>query len=334
MKAIFLVKEKGVLELRDLPSTYPEEDEVLIKIKHVILLRDDITNSSPLLQEIIPGRYFVGEVVGTGPRVKEIKTGEIVTSTPYFPCEECSECQSDNPQFCLKPKIPGYNAPGVTQEYVKVREKYVVRLPVELPLEIGAFVPLVAELLSFLPCQVEYGASAVISCKEIEHVLFAYILLNIGIWNVLMLSSHPRLRTFIREHSGIFYTEDISTLLGFAKELQEKPKLLFELSENVESLRTLLKITPQDAEVKIPWKEAEKDLIESGIIKEAITKNIRLNWNRQLPTPFHSRKSLNLTLTRKINFLDFVTHQFNFNDLNGFNLSSLKEPAIFFVKIQ
>ncbi|MGB9824310.1 MAG: alcohol dehydrogenase catalytic domain-containing protein [Candidatus Hydrothermia bacterium] len=334
MKAIFLVKEKGSLELRDIPSIYPEDDEILVKTKYVILLRDNLTSFFPFVQEIVPGRYFVGEVVGTGPGVKKIRTGEVVTSLPYFPCDECCECQNDNAQYCFKPIIPGYNTPGVCQEYVKVREKYAVPLPVEVPLEIGAFVPLVTELLSFLPNQVEYGASAVISCKGIEHVLFTYILLNTGIWNVLVLSSHPRLRTFIKEHSGIFYTEDISTLYGLARELPEKPEILFEFSESIENLRALLKIAPQDAEVKIPWKEAEKDLMEIGIIKEAITRNVKLNWIKRFPTLLHSRKSLNFLLTGKINFLDFVTHQFNFNDLNGFNLSSVKEPVIFLIKMQ
>lgn len=332
MKTAYLGKEN--FEIREIPTPSPQDDEVLVRVKFALITNEDWEITSFQTQEGILGKYFVGEVVGTGPKVKKVTTGEIVSAFPTQPCGECIQCRGDNQFFCEKPRILGYNSHGILSEYTKIRESHIIKIPTEVPTELGVFVPLIANLITLIPQKNEYGITAILTADEIEHIIFTHILLNCGIWQVVLLSNHNRLRTFVRNASRIYYTEDSTNLYGMVNELVEKPKLAFELTGDQRNLKCLLKAMPANTTVILWNKFRQKLSYDSEVLTEGTNKELNLTLANRIPSSFHTNKSIKLILMRELNLQDFITHQINLSDLSQINLQSIREPVLILVRIQ
>lgn len=334
MKAAFLVKERTNFEIREIPTPSPQDDEVLVRVKYALITNEDWEITAFQGQEGIAGRYFVGEVVGAGPKVKNVTTGEIVSAFPAQPCGECIECKRDNQPFCEKPKILGYNTQGILSEYIKVRENYLIKIPTEIPLELGVFVPLVSSLATLIPHKIEYGITSILTADNIEHIIFSHILLNCGIWQIALLSNHNRLRTFVREASRIYYTEESSNLYGIVNDLIEKPKLSFELTGDQRNLKCLIRAMPADTTIIIWNKFRQKISYEPEVLGECTNKELNLTLANRIPSSFHSNKAIKLILLHELNLQDFVTHNINLSDFSKVNIQSIREPVLMLVRMQ
>lgn len=128
------------------PVPEPGPDEVLIKIKLASVCGTDfhITNwdewsAARIKPPLIYGHEFCGHIEKTGENVTHLKPGEYVSAEMHLVCGECHQCQRGNFHICEQSQIFGIDRDGCYAQFMKIPAKQVVKLPVTIPFEYGAF---------------------------------------------------------------------------------------------------------------------------------------------------------------------------------------------------
>lgn len=91
-----------------------------------------------------PGHEFAGWIVDPGD--SGFAAGDAVCAPEIVPCGECPACRSGRGNLCaqLCSASPGLSMDGAYTEYIRVRSRYLRRIPDGMPLELGAIVEPVA----------------------------------------------------------------------------------------------------------------------------------------------------------------------------------------------
>jgi uncharacterized zinc-type alcohol dehydrogenase-like protein len=130
----------------------PRPDEVLIDIKFCGICHSDLHQ---VLDEwggstfpMVPGHEIAGIVSKVGDKVTKFKAGDHVgVGCMVDSCGECKSCKDGLEQYCEKGNVLTYNAleyDGKTPTYggyskqITVKERFVVRIPKEIPLDKAA----------------------------------------------------------------------------------------------------------------------------------------------------------------------------------------------------
>ncbi|MGB9629415.1 MAG: zinc-binding dehydrogenase, partial [Thermodesulfobacteriota bacterium] len=78
-----------------------------------------------------------GIIAEVGPEVKDWKVGDRVTINPFLTCGKCINCLSGNSQICLSRHVIGIHTEGGLAEFLKIHEKNLIRLPLNIPFDQG-----------------------------------------------------------------------------------------------------------------------------------------------------------------------------------------------------
>ena len=128
------------LELRDdipMPAVGPKD--VLVKVKYCGVCGSDVhffetDNDGYMLfpghtkLPVVIGHEFSGEVVETGPEVKNVKVGDLVTVEEMLWCGECIPCRAGYLNQCRQLEELGFTLNGAFAEYVVAHSKYAWKL--------------------------------------------------------------------------------------------------------------------------------------------------------------------------------------------------------------
>ncbi|WP_275465910.1 L-threonine 3-dehydrogenase [Streptomyces noursei] len=141
MKALVKQKAEPGLWLMDVPEPEVGPGDVLIKVLRTGICGTDLhirawdgwaqqAVSAPLTV----GHEFVGEVVGTGRDVADIKAGDLVSGEGHLVCGSCRNCQAGRRHLCRATVGLGVGRDGAFAEYVALpaANVWVHRVPVDL----------------------------------------------------------------------------------------------------------------------------------------------------------------------------------------------------------
>jgi D-arabinitol dehydrogenase (NADP+) len=141
MRAIRIERPNQV-EVVDLPTPRPGDNEVLIKVMasgicgtDIHILRGEYLGDYP----VIPGHEFSGIIEQVGGGVTRFEVGDRVAVEPNIACDNCENCLHNRHNFCLNWQAIGVTRPGGMAQYVTAPEKSVFDIE-DLPFECGAFV--------------------------------------------------------------------------------------------------------------------------------------------------------------------------------------------------
>lgn len=130
----------------------PQQDDVLIDIKYCGICHSDVhqvrnewgNSSFPM----VPGHEIAGIVSKVGEKVTHFKPGDRVgVGCMVNSCQECASCMEGLEQYCEKKMVLTYNDfefDGTTPTYggyserITVPERFVLRIPDDLPLDKAA----------------------------------------------------------------------------------------------------------------------------------------------------------------------------------------------------
>src|SRR5687767_11384846 len=152
---VTFAREKGAVELRDVPVPDIGPDDVLLEVGAVGVCGSDLhmwtcQHSWPVNYPCVLGHEFAGVVQSVGERVAGWKAGDRVVS------ETAAVIDPNNPmsrrgQYNLDPTRKGYGAAinGAMTKFVRVPARILHRVPENLPLEVAALTE---------PCCVAYNA--------------------------------------------------------------------------------------------------------------------------------------------------------------------------------
>ncbi len=130
----------------------PGPNDVLIKIEYCGVCHSDIHQARDewggSIFPMVPGHEIAGTVTQVGAKVTKYKVGDHVGVGCFVDsCRECGNCRDGLEQYCDQGMIGTYNATekdGKTPTYggysaqIVVDEKYVLRIPQNLPLDKAA----------------------------------------------------------------------------------------------------------------------------------------------------------------------------------------------------
>lgn len=147
MKGIQLTAP-GQYQLRnDLPLPEPGPLEVRLRVAAAGICGTDvhICAGDPSMNGLIAppvtlGHEFCGHVDKLGPGVdpKALPLGTYVSAEMHEVCRECPACRSGAYHACATARIRGINLNGAFAEFVVVSAGNVVKLPAQLPIQVGA----------------------------------------------------------------------------------------------------------------------------------------------------------------------------------------------------
>lgn len=129
------------LLLQDIEQPRPGSGEVLIEVGYTGICGTDLheflrpTFSNP---PVVLGHETSGTIVELGAGVASHKVGERVTVIPMDFCGECYYCHRAMYHLCEKPGWVGFTRGGAFARYMAVPARLAVRLPDNVPLEVGA----------------------------------------------------------------------------------------------------------------------------------------------------------------------------------------------------
>lgn len=150
MKALLKTSpEKGLTFSSNQPlPQLNSKGDVLIRVRATAICGTDVDiyrSDADLIRRmkkafpVIIGHEFCGEVVEVGEDVGRVKPGDYVSSEMHIICGECYNCRTGNGHVCINTVIKGIDDHGCFAEYVVVPASNVVKLPDDLPEDVGAF---------------------------------------------------------------------------------------------------------------------------------------------------------------------------------------------------
>ena len=142
MKALAVLENEklGVIDLEK-----PENvtgDEVLVKVVYSGLCGSDFPRMFEHQAKFFPvvlGHEFSGVVEKVGEKVHKLAVGDKVSCIPLKPCFKCEACDEGNYSLCKNYGFIGSRENGGMEEYVKIPEINLQKLPEKFDLLQGAF---------------------------------------------------------------------------------------------------------------------------------------------------------------------------------------------------
>jgi len=138
MKAVLLNKtcpiEEKPLEMADLPTPTPKDNQILVKVSVCGACHTDLDEAegrlTPTKSPIVPGHQIVGTVADKAKGATKFKMGDRVGITwLYWACGNCNYCKTGRENLCGKAKWTGKDADGGYAEYMVIAEDFAYPLP-------------------------------------------------------------------------------------------------------------------------------------------------------------------------------------------------------------
>lgn len=138
MKALTLTKpapiENKPLQLTDLPTPEPADNEILLKVSLCGACHTDLDEAEGRLaatkSPVVPGHQVVGTVADKGKYVTRHNKGDRVGVTwLYFSCGKCALCRTGQENLCKVAKWTGKDADGGYAEYMTIEQDFAYPLP-------------------------------------------------------------------------------------------------------------------------------------------------------------------------------------------------------------
>jgi threonine dehydrogenase-like Zn-dependent dehydrogenase len=149
LAAVFEGNGQLSLMQRPIPKIV-DNDDIILKVGGVGICGSDlhilhVPPKHPAKTGVIMGHEFAGQVVDFGSAVRGIEAGDRVAVDPNPPCGTCTMCRKGFPNACLvafdNPDAPGPGWPytpgqwwdGGMAEFVRVKPRYIYKLPDTIP---------------------------------------------------------------------------------------------------------------------------------------------------------------------------------------------------------
>lgn len=179
MQALVYSPQDG-LEVREVSIRAPRGQEIRVKVRASGVCHSDlhmIDGDWPVEERMVPGHEASGIVESIGDDVSGLAVGDRVVLSWFPPCGDCLACQRGQEWLCTGNMCNEHRLPdgstalaldgeeiypfigvGALAEYVVVPQSAAVRVPDELPFEIGALIG----------CSVATGVGAVLNTADVQ----------------------------------------------------------------------------------------------------------------------------------------------------------------------
>lgn len=210
MRASFLV-EPGVIEMREMDTPTPDDDQVLVKVSAVGVCGSDVhfyahgnIGTMIMNKPFVLGHELSGTITAVGKDVDPSRIGKRVAVEPQRPCRTCKQCRAGRYNLC--PEIIFYAVPhvnGAFTEYVTIQNDFAFDLPDNVSFEAGALLePLSVAIWSCQRAQISVGSRVLITGAGPIGVIVAQTAKAFGASEVIITDTVESRRTFALSHGA------------------------------------------------------------------------------------------------------------------------------------
>ena len=252
MKTLIKQYAEPGIWLGEAPVPKPGINDVLIKIKKTAICGTDIHiyKWDDWAKKTIPvpmtiGHEYVGEVVGFGSNVQDVKLGEIVSGEGHLVCGHCRNCRAGRRHLCPNTMGVGVNRPGCFAEYLCIPVTNVWHSAPGIPLDIQAiFDPFGNATHTALSFDL-LGEDVLITGAGPIGSMAAAIASHAGARNVVITDVNPY-RLNLAKEMGVTRAVDVSkeNITDVMKELDMKEgfDVGLEMSGNASALNSMISV--------------------------------------------------------------------------------------------
>jgi len=139
MQAVRYLGPKQDFQLRAVNIPAPSAGQVRVRIAACGVCRTELHLRDGLLdlgrRDFTVGHEIAGTIDAVGEDVSPARIGERVVIYYYEGCGNCRTCRDGDEQLCPSPRAqPGFTSDGGYAEYITVRARNCVKLPLDFPL--------------------------------------------------------------------------------------------------------------------------------------------------------------------------------------------------------
>ena len=317
MKQAILERPKKIV-FREVEKPKVTDGEVLVKVERIGICGSDIKayyGKHPYIKcPIVQGHEFSGVVAEVGPQVRSLNVNDKVTVRPQLVCGQCYLCKQGDYNICENLKVIGCQADGAAQEYLKVNESVVMKLPQKMSFEEGAMVEPVAVAVHAVG-----KASQIKGCKVL--VLGAGTIGNLtaqvakakGAVEV-MITDLSNYRLKIARECGVDYTVNVreTDLLNYVKKHfgPGKADVIFECVGEEETINQAIKVARKGSEIIVVGVFDEKPKTDVGLIQDWELKVIGSLMYKE----DDYKTAIRFISQRKINLKPLMSRTFSFEE--------------------
>jgi L-iditol 2-dehydrogenase len=193
MKAVFVTTHDGVI-VKDVPEPYPQEDEIVVRMKVCGLCGSDLekTTSSYGMPSTRLGHEPVGEITRIGEKVKGFEVLERVFIHHHVPCYSCYYCLRGAQTMCDTYQQNNIEPCGLSEEFLvsplHLQRGGVLKLPKEISDEEASLIePLACCIRALNKCEIRSADDIVILGAGPVGMMHALLARNAGAGRVILI---------------------------------------------------------------------------------------------------------------------------------------------------
>lgn len=326
MKAV-VFEDKEVASYKEVDEPRIEDNEVLIKVKYcgicgtdIALYRGDMPYMTIGMQNypLIPGHEWSGEVVKTGPGVKNLKKGDRVTGDVTIGCTKCRNCMEGRFNLCPNRYEVGCyrNRQGGMAEYIAMPERHTYKFSENIDFMGGAIVePLATAVHGLARKKIGYDENILITGTGLIGILAAQVA-QLNKSSRVILSGRTRSKLDAARESGV---ENIINIReNDIKQELKKMGLLddidfcVECSGNINALKQCIELVKAGGDISIIG--FYENFTEVVNFDDISIKNLEIHG--VLASPNFFRPTLNLLEKNLINYKPLISKVFELGEIN------------------
>jgi len=315
----FYFKDNNFTEIES-PINQLDDYQVRIEMKNCGICGSDIhyylhgeNGGRKILEPLILGHEFAGQIIELGPQVFNLKMGDRVVVNPALPCEECSYCKSNKNNLCENGSFFGSAAKlphtqGAFREHIEIFQSQCHKIEQDINFEHAAFAEPLAVAFHATSLVNNYKNKKIIisGCGPIG-LLILKILTNLtDLENLFVIDVNDNVLKAAK-NIGIINSVNIITDNEFLKDHSNFFDIAFEASGNVNSINNIINLLSKSGQV------IQIGNMPGGLIgieyNKLMLKELNFTGSYRFNSEFN--KAVNAINNKIFDFSDMLTHKFN-----------------------
>ena len=318
MKSFYL-KNSSFIEVES-PANKLDKYQVRIEMKNCGICGSDIhyylhgeNGGRKILEPLILGHEFSGQVIELGSQVSKLKVGDRVIVNPALTCNECSYCKLNKNNLCENGSFFGSAAKlphtqGAFREHVEIYQSQCHKIEQNISFEEAAFAEPLAVSLHATSLINNYKNKKIIvsGCGPIGLLILKILIQLTELENIFIIDVNDNVLKAAK-NIGIINSINIITNNDFLKDHSNFFDIAFEASGSTNSINNIINILSKSGQV------IQVGNMPGGLIgieySKIMLKELNFIGSYRFTTEFNEAvKSINKKI---FDFSDMLTHKFN-----------------------
>ena len=318
---VAVLKAPERIEFEERDTREPDSNEVIVKVLYAGIAGTDLRIYKGILKPKLPlvlGQELVGKVKETGDMVDNISEGDTAVIEPVLRCSRCEYCLSGRYNLCEGLEVLGVTTDGGFAEEIVLPEYMLHRIPEGINIKDAVLVnPAAVAFYAVKKAKISFDEKVAVLGGGPIGLSAVQFALRQGAEVVLVEPEEYR-RHFAERH---FNVETLSP--EDADDLSGKIDAVIEASGNPEAIGSATEIVKRGGRIAVAGAFGAESKLNFSLI---VRKDIEMHGVWLYPNIF--KRVIGVLDRGKINLQPYITHEFEFEEIENAFKTALTEGAI------